>query len=386
MTYTRDWDETSPIDHTKFSQQPGHVRNFKTDLSERITAFIYGFVSGETDTAFKRIDFKSQAADPSAPAATIISLYAKTVSGAAEFYLRHTSAGVIQLTSLGKFLISALTVASAAAGDIIYHNGTSFVRLAVGTALQYLRTNSGATAPEWATLPVGGVVGSYKKLKVTRGSATQVTVTADELVLEDSSNIKVTIRSVNETAAITTAGADGLDTGAEGSSRWYYIWIIRKSSDGTVSILLSESSTSPTMPTGYDQKALVSAVYNDSSSDFIDFVHEGKSYWYKAIRTMASGVAAAWTSIDTSPYVPSVLSTHPILISVNDAGMVQVTPDSGVSTTQTTAGFKFNHSMDNASFEQLIFELPILTANTLYWGGGSGDSVGCLGFHVNKLV
>lgn len=40
-------------------------------------------------------------------------------------------------------------------GDTLYHNGTNNVRLAKGTALQYLRMNSGATAPEWATLNAG---------------------------------------------------------------------------------------------------------------------------------------------------------------------------------------------------------------------------------------
>ena len=36
-------------------------------------------------------------------------------------------------------------------GDILYHNGTNNVRLAKGTALQEVRMNSGATAPEWFT-------------------------------------------------------------------------------------------------------------------------------------------------------------------------------------------------------------------------------------------
>jgi len=39
---------------------------------------------------------------------------------------------------------------SLAAGDILYHDGTSFVRLAKGTAAQVLTMNAGATAPEWA--------------------------------------------------------------------------------------------------------------------------------------------------------------------------------------------------------------------------------------------
>lgn len=37
-------------------------------------------------------------------------------------------------------------------GDIMYHNGTDSVRLAKGTANQHFRMNSGATAPEWATV------------------------------------------------------------------------------------------------------------------------------------------------------------------------------------------------------------------------------------------
>lgn len=37
------------------------------------------------------------------------------------------------------------------AGDMLYYNGTNYLRLPIGTALQGLRTNAGATAPEWAT-------------------------------------------------------------------------------------------------------------------------------------------------------------------------------------------------------------------------------------------
>jgi len=42
-------------------------------------------------------------------------------------------------------------VGSAAQGDILYRNGSSWTRLAKGTASQELRMNSGATAPEWFT-------------------------------------------------------------------------------------------------------------------------------------------------------------------------------------------------------------------------------------------
>jgi hypothetical protein len=43
------------------------------------------------------------------------------------------------------------------AGDIIYRNATVPVRLGIGTAGQVLKVNSGATAPEWATMGASGM-------------------------------------------------------------------------------------------------------------------------------------------------------------------------------------------------------------------------------------
>ena len=43
-------------------------------------------------------------------------------------------------------------IGSAAEGDILYRGASTWTRLAKGTALQNLRMNSGATAPEWATV------------------------------------------------------------------------------------------------------------------------------------------------------------------------------------------------------------------------------------------
>lgn len=47
--------------------------------------------------------------------------------------------------------ITKIAVTNQAAGDILYFNGTAWVRLAKGTASQQLRMNGAATAPEWFT-------------------------------------------------------------------------------------------------------------------------------------------------------------------------------------------------------------------------------------------
>ena len=44
-----------------------------------------------------------------------------------------------------------IAMGSDAQGDILYYNGTDYVRLAKGTAGQALVVNSGATAPEWGS-------------------------------------------------------------------------------------------------------------------------------------------------------------------------------------------------------------------------------------------
>ena len=47
--------------------------------------------------------------------------------------------------------ITKVAVTSQASGDVLYFNGTAWIRLAKGTAGQVLTMNGGATAPEWAT-------------------------------------------------------------------------------------------------------------------------------------------------------------------------------------------------------------------------------------------
>lgn len=61
--------------------------------------------------------------------------------------------------------VVAHTIDGAAVGDILYWDGSSLVKIAIGTAGQILTVNSGATAPEWASgigddkfLTFGGVV------------------------------------------------------------------------------------------------------------------------------------------------------------------------------------------------------------------------------------
>jgi hypothetical protein len=59
-----------------------------------------------------------------------------------------------------------------AEGDMLYHNGTDWVALPKGTALQQLRRNAANSAPEWATIPSGSLLGIFGKF--TSGTVTAV--------------------------------------------------------------------------------------------------------------------------------------------------------------------------------------------------------------------
>ena len=53
-----------------------------------------------------------------------------------------------------------IAMGSDAAGDVLYYNGTDYVRLGAGTASQTLKMNSGAVAPEWVTVGAAAAPGS----------------------------------------------------------------------------------------------------------------------------------------------------------------------------------------------------------------------------------
>ena len=76
------------------------------------------------------------------------------------------SVGTAQLADNG-VTGGKIALGSDAQGDIMYYNGTDYVRLAKGTASQQLRMNSGATAPEWATITASQ---DYVKIATTTAS------------------------------------------------------------------------------------------------------------------------------------------------------------------------------------------------------------------------
>lgn len=106
-------------------------------------------------------------------------------------------------TSSGKLQLKA-----GVAGDILFYNGSAWAKLAVGTALQLLRTNAGATAPEWATVP------TTKWTTLIDQAAITNTTSYASGALAAYSNYRVTLNIRSVTTNGTIGGRLNSDSGA----------------------------------------------------------------------------------------------------------------------------------------------------------------------------
>jgi hypothetical protein len=191
--------------------------------------------------------------------------------------------------------------------------GGSVVLVCNGTNWDLLEISSGNNSI------TQNVIADHKNLVCKYVTASTVDIDADAVLLE-SGELVYKASSVNLTVDITASGANGLDTGSEASSTWYYLWVIYNGS--TVASLLSTSSTAPTMPSGYTNgyKGLVGSVYNDSGSDFDNFYQSGTRVAAPFVTMLTNGSATTATAIDLSAVVPPIARIATGSLRVGEAG------------------------------------------------------------------
>ena len=103
-----------------------------------------------------------------------------------------------------------IALGSDAAGDIMYYNGTNYIRLAKGTAAQVLTINAGATAPEWAadsTNVTGTSVGGDLSGTVGNAQIATNTVGITELNVSDGSAGQILKTNGSGTLSFIDSGA-----------------------------------------------------------------------------------------------------------------------------------------------------------------------------------
>lgn len=153
---------------------------------------------------------------------------------------------------------------------------------------------------------------------------TKLDISADEVQLKDANgNVKVAT-SVAVTIDFGSVGANGIDTGSQAASTWYYGWVIAKE-DGTIAGLGSTSSTAPTMPSGYTYKAMVTAARSNGSTQFLKYRQKGNKVYYESQQAaLTSGTASSETAVSCTSLVPPNAEAFTI-----DVSRAEVTSDGG---------------------------------------------------------
>lgn len=208
----------------------------------------------------------------------------------------------------------------------------------VGAVQQIVSDGTNIVAPPSAS---ASIQGAFKNLAASAtGTSATVTVTADEVALEDGSNNYKTVRAVSLTISGAGSGANGLDTGSLSASTWYSVWII--SNGSTTAGLLSLSATAPTMPAGYGYKARVGWIRTDASGNKypLAFKQFGRQVRYLVaagsnvanLPVAASGAVGnisspTWVAVGMSNYVPTTASMVCLSGSSGGSGATMMAPN-----------------------------------------------------------
>lgn len=235
---------------------------------------------------------------------------------------------------------------------------------------------------------VASIQGAFKNLQASStGLSANVTVTADEIVVEDAANAYKTLRSVNLTIAGTSVGANGLDAGALAVSTWYSVWVI--SNGVTTAGLLSLSATAPTLPSGYTFAARIGWIRTDSTANKypLSFIQRGRRVQYKTIAgsnvtvfpVAVSGVATFPAAVSTTSFIPSTAGK--ISITLQENGSV-----TGSQVSPNQVANKLVAANDYATTQGGVW-LPcefLLESTNFYYGSNSAQaSVSITGWEDN---
>lgn len=271
------------------------------------------------------------------------------------------------------FMLTVLAAADAAAaratlGALSSANGAvGNSNLATGAVGTSNIVDANVTPAKLSNAAFHSVVGTSKNLVITNNSGTpnsQLDIDANEVVLKDSSGRAYLASAVNLTVDIAASGANGLDTGTEANSTWYYAWVIYNGT--TVSGLLSASSTAPTLPSGYTYSALLGAIYNDSSGNFLAMIQLGNAADILPIAVVSGGTATSYTSVSLSAAVPTTAKRARGRIRMSSTSATARRVDVAADANETAVCSAGSAAATSAPI-YAQWNLPMKTAQTLFY-------------------
>lgn len=284
--------------------------------------------------------------------------------GGQSIVVTDTAGAYAAQNAFSNITVNSITVSSMAmatgTGSWTMPSGTTVQRSSLGIAR--FRYNTDLKQPEvsdgnnWRQIPVGQpIAAGYRNLKIqnsaTANPDTQVNITADAVTVESTAGTAYRLTSFNLTPVSSVNGANGLDTGGLANNTWYGIYVIYSSTGNTTAGLISAafSSSSVTMPAGYDAQARFGAILTTGSAHFHRTLQYGNVAQYVVTTgsttanypIMISGnsgniTAPVWTAVAWTGYAPPTVSELDLLLGMHGTGTsdygLMASPNNAAST------------------------------------------------------
>lgn len=231
---------------------------------------------------------------------------------------------------------------------------------------------------------VATVVGSYaiRNLVGQNDATTPNTkygLSADLIQLRNPTTGAVTVRTsvTTITCDLGVVGVNGLDTGTQAASTWYYFYAIDNGTAAVCEASLTAPPTGPSLPTGYVSWAYAGAVYSNSSTFLVKTRMRGATMYYEVFQNaLNAGNATSETAVSLTTLVPpNTLTAQFIGRSFVVAG----------SQPTDTIRFRYVTAQDFMQFGQSggtanqpdsgSFEMPVLSQSVFYISVTTGTAL-----------
>jgi len=143
-----------------------------------------------------------------------------------------------------------------------------------------------------------------------------VDVDADSVTLTDAvsaGTVTFDAQSVNRTLSMATAGIGGIQSGSsETNSTWYAVYVVGKTSDGSINGQLVPYGTAFAFESGgWDVRHRTGWVYNDGSGNLLNFYQYGRNHHLNlGIADLAGGSSASFAAVTLSVPPSGVHEAH----------------------------------------------------------------------------
>jgi hypothetical protein len=193
-------------------------------------------------------------------------------------------------------------------GQIPIGNGTNYTIVNITAGSNLTITNGAGTITIVSNMPINYI----SNLSLTWASLTTITLATGQC--RNSTNTFDIIVTGSQTITVSSTGVNGLDAGAVAASTWYAVFSIGDTTgSNTGKGLLSLSSTSPTLPVGYNVFRRIGWIKTTAASQILNFYQQGADgvriyFWNDLLSTLSvlsSGSATTFTSVSCSAFIPS---------------------------------------------------------------------------------